>query len=159
MRWEAKNLTAILAFGNAVTFLELNMMMDQTIKFFEYFKFDADTDLKSNPFMIMDSQAIENLEIAECIVNGSPTVEGSLLQWVDHTKTLFGKRALRKWLLSPLVDPIKINERLDAVNDLLKIPVHVQTLRNSLSQLQDLEKILAKVFVYSVRNTYKAVSF
>ena len=91
MRWEAKNLTAILAFGNAVTFLELNMMMDQTIKFFEYFKFDADTDLKSNPFMIMDSQAIENLEIAECIVNGSPTVEGSLLQWVDHTKTLFCK--------------------------------------------------------------------
>ncbi len=42
--------------------------------------------------MIMDSAAIENLEVTECLVNDTRTVEGSLLEWVDHTMTLFGKR-------------------------------------------------------------------
>ena len=66
-------------------------------------------------------------------MNGRPIVEGSLLEWVDHTKTLFGKRMIRKWLISPLVDPVKINERLDAVQDLRRIPEHVKTLRDKLS--------------------------
>ena len=109
--------------------------------------------------MIIDSQAIENLEIAECIVNGYPTVEGSLLEWVDHTKTLFGKRAIRKWLLSPLIDTLKINERLDAVEEIMRFPANRNAFRERLSFVPDLEKILAKVFVYSVKSTFKAVSF
>ena len=79
MRWEPKYLTAILAFGCAVTYLEIQMLQNQSLKFFEYFEFDSHTDLKNNPFMILDAQAIENLEIAECIVGGQPTIEGSLL--------------------------------------------------------------------------------
>lgn len=55
--------------------------------------------------MVIDSQAIENLEMVECQINETRTIEGSLLEWVDHTKTLFGKRQIRKWLLSPLIDP------------------------------------------------------
>lgn len=66
-------------------------------------------------------------------MSGKPIVEGSLLEWIDHTKTLFGKRMIRKWLLSPLVDPVKINERLDAVQDLRRIPEHVNTFRDRLS--------------------------
>jgi DNA mismatch repair ATPase MutS len=62
------------------------------LKFFEYLEFNAELDLKNNPFMIMDSAAIENLEVTECLVNDTRTVEGSLLEWVDHTMTLFGKR-------------------------------------------------------------------
>jgi DNA mismatch repair ATPase MutS len=38
-------------------------------------------------------------------VGAHTTVEGSLLEFVDHTKTLFGKRQMRKWLLSPLLYP------------------------------------------------------
>ncbi len=83
--------------------------------------------------MIIDTQAIENLEIIECQMNGKPIVEGSLLEWIDHTKTLFGKRMIRKWLLSPLVDPVKINERLDAVQDLRRVPEHVNNFRERIS--------------------------
>ena len=83
--------------------------------------------------MIIDTQAIENLEIIECQMNGKPIVEGSLLEWIDHTKTLFGKRMIRKWLLSPLVDPVKINERLDAVQDLRRVPEHVNNFREKIS--------------------------
>ena len=75
--------------------------------------------------MIMDSAAIENLEVTECLVNDTRTVEGSLLEWVDHTMTLFGKRQIRKWLLSPLIDPVKINDRLDAVEDLMRFPINL----------------------------------
>jgi DNA mismatch repair ATPase MutS len=82
-----------------------------------------------------------------------------LLEWVDHTKTLFGKRSIRKWLLSPLIDPFKINERLDAVEEIMRFPANLTAFREKLSQLPDLEKILAKVFVYSVKNTFKAVTF
>jgi DNA mismatch repair ATPase MutS len=62
-------------------------------------------------------------------------------------------------LLSPLLDPQKINDRLDAVDDLMKIPLQLEAFREKLSKLPDLEKILAKVFVYSVKNSVKAVYF
>jgi len=42
--------------------------------------------------MIMDSQAIEHLEVAECLVNGKTTIDGSLFEFVNYTKTQFGKR-------------------------------------------------------------------
>ena len=36
---------AILAFGLAVSFLENSLLQDQSIKFFEYIEFRANTDL------------------------------------------------------------------------------------------------------------------
>ena len=55
MRWQSEYLTAILAFGNAVTFLEIQMLQNQSLKFFEYQKFDTNIDLKNNPYMIIDT--------------------------------------------------------------------------------------------------------
>jgi len=43
---------------------------------------------------------------------------GSLFSWLDHTVTKFGKRRLKRWLCAPLLNVEKINERLDAVEDL-----------------------------------------
>ena len=92
MRWNPEYMQAIMTFGVVVSFLENQMLQNQSLKFFEYSQFNAEVDLKHNPFMIVDAQAIENLEVIECIVSGTPTVEGSLLEYVDHTQTLFGKR-------------------------------------------------------------------
>lgn len=100
--------------------------------------------------MVIDSQAIEHLDLAEVKIGNHTTIEGSLLEFVDHTKTLFGKRQLRKWLLSPLLYPEKINDRLDAVEDLMKMPLQLDLFRSQLEKLPDLERILARVFVYSV---------
>jgi len=33
--------------------------------------------------------------------------------------TSFGKRLLKRWVVGPLKDPKKVNERLDAVTDLV----------------------------------------
>lgn len=79
--------------------------------------------------MIMDSQAIEHLEVTECMVNGKGTIDGSLFEFVNHTKTQFGKRQLKKWLLSPLLCPKKINDRLEAVDDFLRMPLQLDLFR------------------------------
>jgi DNA mismatch repair ATPase MutS len=41
---------------------------------------------------------------------------------LDRTKTAFGRRLLKKWILAPLYSIPKINERLDAVEDLMRHP-------------------------------------
>ena len=38
---------------------------------------------------------------------------------MDHTKTPFGGRLLRNWVAHPLTDRRRINERLDAVEEMV----------------------------------------
>lgn len=65
----------------------------------------------SNMTMVMDSQALQHLEVFE-----TPLGEkGSLFERIDRTKTKFGRRLFRRWVMQPLLDPVKINQRLDAV--------------------------------------------
>ena len=66
--------------------------------------------------MVLDAQALCHLEIVE---SADGKLKGSLLHFVDHCSTLFGKRKMKKWLLAPLYNEKKINERLDAVEDLM----------------------------------------
>jgi DNA mismatch repair ATPase MutS len=37
---------------------------------------------------------------------------------LDRTTSKFGRRLLRRWIMQPLLDYRKINNRLDAVEDL-----------------------------------------
>ena len=70
---------------------------------------------------------------------------------------MFGKRLLKKWVLSPLVCPEAINERLNAVEDLRKIPFQLEKFREKMANLNDLEKMLSKAFVYSVKTNFRTV--
>ena len=45
--------------------------------------------------------------------------KGSLLWLMDHTKTPFGGRLLRHWVAHPLTNRQRINERLDAVEEMI----------------------------------------
>lgn len=67
----------------------------------------------SNP-MILDSQALQHLSIFETS-EGEP---GSLFKVIDRTKTKFGKRLMRRWIMSPLTNISQLNERLNAIEDL-----------------------------------------
>jgi len=68
--------------------------------------------------MIIDSQAFEHLELLEVTNSITKSKIGSLFNWLNHTTTAFGCRLLKQWLCAPLLDVDKINERLDAVEDL-----------------------------------------
>ena len=67
--------------------------------------------------MVLDSQALQHLEIVE---SAAGTKEGSLLSFVDHCMTPFGKRELKRWLMAPLTDLKHIKQRQMAVTDLLQ---------------------------------------
>jgi DNA mismatch repair ATPase MutS len=81
------------------------------------------------------------------------------LEYIDHCKTPFGKRQLKRWLLSPLLNITEINQRLDAVEDMIQNQHETDVLRARFSKLPDLEKLLAKIFTYSVKHSVKAIYF
>ena len=53
----------------------------------------------------------------------------------------------------------KIEARLDAIEDLICFQSETDILRSKLSKLPDLEKLLAKIFTYSIKHSVKAIYF
>lgn len=62
--------------------------------------------------MVLDSQCLQHLEILEAATGEK---EGSIFSFIDHCQTPFGKRELKRWLMQPLMNIAKIDDRLDAV--------------------------------------------
>ncbi|HKW98007.1 MAG TPA: DNA mismatch repair protein MutS [Bryobacteraceae bacterium] len=94
--------------------------------------------------MVLDSVTVRNLELVEPVFAG----EGAtLLSVIDQTMTGMGGRLLRRRLLSPSLDRNEIEARLEAVGDLAGETIVRATLREQLSQVLDLERLLAKVTI------------
>ena len=53
----------------------------------------------------------------------------------------------------------KLNERLDAVEDLMEHQYETDVFRTKLGKLPDMEKLLAKLYTYSVKHRVKAIYF
>ena len=94
-------------------------------------------------YMTVDSSTVRNLELVETMRD--KTKKGSLLWVLDRTKTSMGKRLIRSMIEKPLLDPGEINERLDAVEALYKNPMDCEEIREYLSPIHDLERILTKI--------------
>lgn len=99
--------------------------------------------VRKNAFMTLDSACVRNLELVQNIASGKK--KGSLLWFLDRTKTAGGARLLKKMLLSPLLHQPQIEGRLDAVEILFKDPVALLDLRTSLDEVRDLERILSRL--------------
>lgn len=93
-------------------------------------------------FLIIDNQTRRNLEITQTVRDG--TFLGSLLWALDKTCTAMGGRALRRWLLQPLLDIRGINARLDTIEELVKKGNLRQELRQLLRQIYDLERLTGR---------------
>src|SRR5712691_4575236 len=91
--------------------------------------------------LLVDAITLKHLEI----VQGSEgTVRGSLLDEIDRTVTAMGGRLLRSWLLRPLVALERIRERLDAVEELAFRATERGKFRDTLKNVQDLERLVAR---------------
>lgn len=98
--------------------------------------------------MTLDINTRKNLELTETI--RSKSKKGSLLGVLDKTSTAMGGRMLRKWIEAPLIDPVIINKRLEAVQ-LLKEQIELrQELKESLKKIYDLERLAGKISYGSV---------
>jgi DNA mismatch repair protein MSH6 len=71
--------------------------------------------------------------------------------------TAFGKRLLKRWVCGPLKDASKVNERLDAVTDLVVNEMIRDKLQAKLRKLPDLERMLSRIYTYSQRSSVKAI--
>lgn len=94
-------------------------------------------------FMKMDYYAKRNLELTESIRLKSK--KGTLLWLMDETKTPMGARRLKQWIDRPLIYKQAINERLDAVSQLIDRFIERDTLRNYLNQVYDIERLVGRV--------------
>jgi DNA mismatch repair ATPase MutS len=52
--------------------------------------------------------------------------------------------------MSPLLDIEQINDRLDSVQDLINYKHEADLVRQQLQKVPDIEKLLAKIFTYSI---------
>jgi DNA mismatch repair protein MutS len=93
--------------------------------------------------LVIDSLTRRNLELVESLADGGR--RGTLLEILDLTGTAMGSRRLRDWILRPLVQVEPIQDRLDAVEELAFRTLERGRLREALSAVQDLDRILGRV--------------
>ena len=97
--------------------------------------------IEREDFLWMDRFTIRNLEL---LPTGADQ-HTSLLQVLDHTVSPMGARLLKRWLVFPLSSIPKINERLDAVENLILNSDLRNQLTLALKACGDVERIVSKI--------------
>ncbi|KAF6125865.1 mutS-like protein 3 [Phyllostomus discolor] len=96
-------------------------------------------------FMTINGTTLRNLEILQNQTDMK--TKGSLFWVLDHTKTSFGRRKLKKWVTQPLLKLREINARLDAVSEVLHSEFSVfGQIENHLHKLPDIERGLCSIY-------------
>ncbi|MFO7971830.1 MAG: hypothetical protein R6U40_08780, partial [Desulfobacterales bacterium] len=96
-------------------------------------------------YLRLDPTTITNLELLSTI-RGEKS-EATLISVLDNTHTAAGGRKLRNWLLHPLTNIDRINQRLDAVEILKNQPAKRKKVQDILSQILDMERLISRVSV------------
>ncbi len=128
--------TGIVASGAIMQYLELT----------QHTSINHITSLKrleEEKYVRLDKFTIRSLELLQ------PMQEDglSLLDVIDRTTTPMGGRMLRRWMVFPLKEVSRINERLDIVEYFFKHPDFRQLIDEQLHRVGDLERIISKVAV------------
>ena len=101
------------------------------------------TSYTTGKYMLLDSSTRRNLELCETLREKQK--RGSLLWVLDKTKTAMGARMLRSYLEQPLIDCQEIIKRLDAVEELKKEAISREEIREYLSPVYDLERLVSRI--------------
>ena len=99
-------------------------------------------------FMELDMDARRNLELTETL--RSKEKKGTLLWVLDKTHTAMGGRMLRSWLEKPLLDPVEIDRRHRAVEELVGNTVCRGELVEALKDVTDLERVMTRIVTGTV---------
>ena len=92
-------------------------------------------------FLWMDRFTIRNLEL----VYGNSEGNHTLLSVLDNTVSPMGARLLKRWIVFPLKDILKINERLDTVDYLIKETDLRNKISQHIKQCGDIERLVSKI--------------
>ena len=97
--------------------------------------------------MVLDAVTVRNLELVEPLfaADAGAQTQSTVIAVLDQTLTGMGGRLMRQRLLRPSMDAREINERLDAVGELLQQTILRAELRKQLAGVLDIERLLSKV--------------
>ena len=96
----------------------------------------------SEKYLYLGNRALEQLNVTS-----------SLFDIINFTKTVLGKRYLSAQLTMPLVDPIELNQRYEAIHKLLE-GNHSTPLVNYMEDIYDLDKLIRKLEI-NIINPYE----
>ena len=97
---------------------------------------------QSDDGLVLDSGTLRHLQL---LPGGEVAKDASLLGVLDVTKTPMGARTMRNWIARPLARATEINARLDSVTAFVENRAALANLRNLLTGVRDLERLIAKV--------------
>jgi DNA mismatch repair protein MutS len=107
-----------------------------------HFQFPSPKTFKEEEYMGMDSNTMKSLNLFE---NDHPTEkEHTLFQVLNKSKTASGKRLLRKKILFPLVDEVKIKSIWEKIELLSSDRRKLSEITGLLSETSDLERLLSR---------------
>ncbi len=93
-------------------------------------------------YMALDVTARRNLELCQTMRTGEK--KGTLLWVLDKTKTPMGGRLIRSWIENPLLSPVAIGKRLNAVQELYEKEIERKEIALALGGIGDMERIVAR---------------
>ncbi len=130
------NPAAVDAAVGVLTYLKENQPRDFSHLKPVYFSRLSDT-------MVLDAATLRNLELIYSAFDRGK--KGTLFGLLDETLTGMGGRLLKKWILSPLIQKKDIEYRAEAVQELVDDSDFLNTLKNALEPIQDIERLLGRV--------------
>jgi DNA mismatch repair protein MutS len=102
--------------------------------------------IEQNDFVWMDQFTIRNLELVS-----SPHPNAvPLIQVLDKTATPMGGRLMKRWVLLPLLDTKRIEERLSVVQFFIENENKSSEIIEDLKSIGDVERLISKVSVQKI---------
>ncbi len=99
-------------------------------------------------YMVLDKTTRQNLDLLPS--PASQGRNGSLLEVIDTTVTAMGGRLLREWLSQPLCRLEPLQERQDAVANIVEQSNRRARLRDALGAIADLERLMGRLSLGTV---------
>ncbi|SFR65499.1 MULTISPECIES: DNA mismatch repair protein MutS [Pseudobutyrivibrio] len=114
------------------------------------------TPYTDGKFMLLDNSTRRNLELTETMRDKQK--RGSLLWVLDKTKTALGARQLKAYIEQPLISVDEIIKRQDGIEELKNMMIDREELREYLSSVYDLERLITKI-TYQSANPRDLIAF
>ena len=129
------------AIGLLLNYLEITQRRSMS----QLLAFEA---IDENKYLKMDYSTMTSLELITANKNNNKAI--TLYSFLDNCKTAMGSRLLKKWIIRPLRNIKEINDRLDFIEYLNKNFIEREQLKQLLSQVYDLQRIIARIGYGSV---------
>ena len=99
--------------------------------------------LNLDDYMTLDPSTLRNLELVRPL--NADDYSSTLCSVLDFTVTAMGGRTLKDWVSHPLIAVDRIREREEAVGELVQNPVALDELKESLTSILDMERLMGRV--------------